>query len=178
VADYAERRADLGRAAGVSFVPRRSFVRDAKHCRERGSREMFTEKEIEYLTGQRLGRLATVTRGGRAHVVPTGFRLSEDRTAIEIGGHNLADRRPLYLRNIEANAWVAFVVDDLAAVNPWTPRGVTVRGRAEILATGGERLGPGFDAMLIRIAPSRITSWGIDSHAFGRPNSRTVDPSR
>jgi pyridoxamine 5'-phosphate oxidase family protein len=135
---------------------------------------MFTEKEIEYLTAQRLGRLATVTPGGRAHVVPTGFRLNDERTEIEIGGHNLSSRRPLYLRNIEANPWVAFVVDDLASVSPWTPRGVTIRGRAEVHAQGGERLGQGFDSLLITIAPTRITSWGIDAHAFGPPNSRAA----
>jgi pyridoxamine 5'-phosphate oxidase family protein len=139
---------------------------------------MFTEKEIEYLTGQRLGRLATVTSDGRAHVVPTGFRLSDDRFAIEVGGHKLSSRRPLYLRNIEANPWVAFVVDDLAAVNPWTPRGVTIRGRADIHSEGGERLGRGFDSMLIRITPERITSWGIDARGLGPPNSRSVGTSQ
>ncbi|MBO0867672.1 MAG: PPOX class F420-dependent oxidoreductase [Micromonosporaceae bacterium] len=135
---------------------------------------MFTDKEIEYLTGQRLGRLATVTRQNQAHAVPTGFRLDEQRTAILIGGHQLARRRPLYLRNIENNPWVAYVVDDLASVDPWTPRGVTVRGRAEIHSQGGERLGPGFDSMLIRVEPTWITSWGIEAHAYGRPNSRRV----
>lgn len=135
---------------------------------------MFTEKEIEYLAGQRLGRLASVTPGGRAHVVPTGFRLSAERTAIEIGGHKLTHRRPLYLRNIEANPWVAFVVDDLASVNPWVPRGVTIRGRAEIHPRGGEELGPGFDPMLIRITPARITSWGIEASAFRAAQSRKV----
>src|SRR5690242_18995330 len=124
---------------------------------------MFSDQEIEYLTGQRLGRLATVTPAGRAHVEPTGFRLTDDRTSIEVGGHHLAGRRPLYLRNIEANPWVAYVVDDLASVNPWTPRGVTVRGRAEIHAEGGERLAPGFDAMLITITPTSVISWGIDA---------------
>jgi len=128
----------------------------------------FTEKEVEYLNSQRLGRLATVTSSGQAHVVPTGFRLADDRTAIEIGGHNLAARRPLYLRNIETNPWVAFVVDDLASVNPWSPRGVTVRGRAEIHTEGGQRLGRGFDSMLIRIVPTHVTSWGIDMSAYGR----------
>jgi len=132
-----------------NFVPRTSFKR------------MFSDEEMSYLNGQRLGRLATVTAEGQAHVVPTGFRLSDDGTAIELGGHQLAQRRPLYLRNIEANPWVAFVVDDLVSVNPWTPRGVTIRGRAEIQVEGGKRLGPGFDAMLIRITPSKITSWGI-----------------
>jgi pyridoxamine 5'-phosphate oxidase family protein len=139
---------------------------------------MFTEKEIEYLTGQRLGRLATVTPDGRAHVVPTGFRLDDERTGIEIGGHKLSTRRPLYLRNIETNPWVAFVVDDLAAVQPWTPRGVTIRGRAEIHSHGGRRLGPGFDDTLIRIVPTQITSWGLDTHTFGPPNSRKVGAPR
>lgn len=139
---------------------------------------IFTEKELDYLNGQRLGRLATVTAGGRAHVVPTGFRLSEDHTAVEVGGHNLSTRRPLYLRNIETNPWVAFVVDDLATVNPWSPRGVTIRGRAEILPEGGQRLGPGFDTMLIRITPTHITSWGIDAQAYGPPNSRRVETLR
>ena len=139
---------------------------------------MFSEREIGYLTGQRLGRLATVTPDGRAHVVPTGFRLDDQRSAIEISGHNLSGRRPLYLRNIETNPWVAFVVDDLASVKPWTPRGVTIRGRAEIHAQGGQRLGPGFDSLLIRITPTRITSWGIDAGAFGPPHSRKVDSPR
>jgi pyridoxamine 5'-phosphate oxidase family protein len=134
----------------------------------------FTDKEIEYLNGQRLGRLATATRKGRPHVIPTGFRLSDDGAAIEIGGHNLAARRPLYLRNIEANPSVAFVVDDLASVNPWVARGMTIRGRAEVHAEGGQRLGRGFDALLIRLIPDHITSWGIDAGPF-RPNSRKVD---
>jgi pyridoxamine 5'-phosphate oxidase family protein len=133
---------------------------------------MFTEKEVDYLTGQRLGRLATVTPDGEAHVVPIGFQLSEDRAAIEFSGRDLAARRPLYLRNLEANPSVALVVDDLASTQPWTPRGVTVRGRAEVHAQGGERLGR--DAAWIRITPTHIASWGIDAHAYGPPNSRKV----
>jgi pyridoxamine 5'-phosphate oxidase family protein len=69
---------------------------------------------------------------------------------------------------------VAFVVDNLAAVNPWTPRGLMVRGRADIHPHGGERLGPGFDSLLIRITPEKITSWGIDARSFGPPNTRKV----
>jgi pyridoxamine 5'-phosphate oxidase family protein len=147
-------------------------VRAAKHPTEEAL--TFTEKEADYLAGQLLGRLATVTPSGQAHVVPTGFRLSDDGTAIEVGGHALAARQPLFLRNIEANPWVAFVVDDLASTQPWTPRGVTVRGRAEIHPQGGERLGPGFDATVIRIAPAHIVSWGIEASAYGPPNSRRV----
>jgi pyridoxamine 5'-phosphate oxidase family protein len=135
---------------------------------------MFTAAEIDYLSSQRLGRLATVTAKNEAHVVPTGFRISDDHTKIEVSGHNLAARRPLYLRNIESNPSVAFVVDDLASTNPWTPRGVTVRGQAEIHTGGGERLGEGFDSTLIVITPASIISWGIDSPSFGPPNSRRV----
>jgi pyridoxamine 5'-phosphate oxidase family protein len=134
---------------------------------------MFTDKEVEYLTGQRIGRLASVTADGEPHVVPTGFRLNDERTAIEVGGHKLSSRRPLWLRNIEANPSVAFVVDDVS-MDPWTPRGVTVRGRAEIHAEGGERLGQGFDSMRIRITPTRITGWGLDGPAYGPANSRKV----
>ncbi len=50
----------------------------------------FTEKETEYLRGQRLGRLATVGSDGSPHVVPVGFRLDPDGHAIEVGGHGLS----------------------------------------------------------------------------------------
>ena len=43
---------------------------------------MFTGKEIEYRGGQRLGRLAAVTPGGRADVVPTVFRVGDARTRL------------------------------------------------------------------------------------------------
>jgi pyridoxamine 5'-phosphate oxidase family protein len=39
---------------------------------------LFTEKEIEYLHGQRLGRLATVGSSGSPHIVPVGFHLDAE----------------------------------------------------------------------------------------------------
>ena len=80
----------------------------------------------------------------------------------------------LYLRNIETNPWVSYVVDDVASTKPWTPCGVTMRGRAEIRPEGGERLGPGFDSTLIVITPTHITSWGLEGASFGPPHSRKV----
>ena len=47
---------------------------------------MFTDAEIEYLSSQRLGRLATVTAKNQAHVVPTGFRVSDDRCLASANG--------------------------------------------------------------------------------------------
>ena len=130
---------------------------------------IFTEKEIEYLRGQRLGRLATVNAKGEPHVVPVAFRYNDEMDAIDVGGHNFA--RSKKYRDAGTTGRAAFVVDDV--LPPWRPRGVEVRGRAEVLGTGGEEIGPGFDEELIRIFALRIVGWGIDSDAFSR-NSRSV----
>ena len=134
----------------------------------------FSEKEIEYLRGQRLGRLATVGRDGSPHVVPVGFRLSEDNRAIEVGGHGLSGSKKW--RDLHANPRIALVVDDLQSINPWTPRGIEIRGRAELHPDGGQKFGPGWDSAWIRIVPQRIVSWGIDGAAFtaGGRTARSV----
>ena len=121
----------------------------------------FNDKELQYLRGQRLGRLATADAGGSPHVVPVGFRVSEDGDAIEVGGHGFA--RSKKYRDVRANPRVAIVIDDLASVSPWTPRGIEIRGRAETSPTGGEGSGGrGFDPEVIRIWPDRVRAWGID----------------
>jgi pyridoxamine 5'-phosphate oxidase family protein len=124
----------------------------------------FTEKEIEYMRGQRLGRVATVGTDGTPHVVPVGFRLDADGQAVEVGGHGLSGSKKW--RDLQANARIALVIDDLASVNPWTPRGIEIRGRAELHSEGGEKFGAGWDSAWIRIVPSRIVSWGIEGAAF------------
>ncbi len=54
-------------------------------------------------------------------------------------------------RDVQASGFVAIVVDDLAAVDPWTPRMLVIRGRAEAILEGGEDLGPGFAGGFVRI---------------------------
>ena len=130
---------------------------------------VFTEKEIEYLRDQRLGRLATVNANGEPHVVPVAFRYNDEMDAIDIGGHNFAKSKKY--RDARTTGRAAFVVDDV--LPPWRARGVEVRGRADVLGTGGEEIGPGFDEDMIRIFPERIVGWGIESDAFSR-NSRSV----
>jgi pyridoxamine 5'-phosphate oxidase family protein len=130
----------------------------------------FTDKEIEYLRGQRLGRLATVSPNGSPHVVPIGFRLDAEAGAIEIGGHGLS--RSKKWRDLQANPRAALVIDDLASIQPWTPRGIEVRGRAELHDEGGERFGPGWDSAWLRILPRRIVSWGIEGPPFSREGRR------
>jgi pyridoxamine 5'-phosphate oxidase family protein len=137
----------------------------------------FTEKEIEYLRGQPLGRLATVGRDGSPHVVPVGFRLGLENAVIEIGsGGDMRGSKKW--RDLQANPRVAFVVDDLERVDPWTPRGLEVRGRAELHEEGGESFGEGRGAAWIRILPRRILAWGIEGPALsagpGQPSARSV----
>lgn len=140
----------------------------------------FTEKEIEYLRGQRLGRVATAGPGGAPHIAPVGFHLGAEAGTIEIGGHGLGQSKKW--RDLQANQKVAFVVDDLASVDPWTPRGIEIRGQAELHPDGGEdRFGPGWDAAWFSIVPQRIISWGIQGPAFsatGRSARSVTTPLR
>ena len=132
----------------------------------------FTDKELEYLRGQRLARLATADSSGAPHVVPVGFRISEDGNAIDVGGHGFGKSKKH--RDIRANQRVAIVIDDLASVNPWTPRGIEIRGQAELHDKGGtEKFGrAGWDEAWVRITPQRIVSWGIEAPPFTAGSSQ------
>ncbi len=133
---------------------------------------VFTISERIYMEGQRLGRLATADSTGQPHVVPVAFRYNPDQDTLDIGGHGFAKRKKF--RDVRRNPRVAFVVDDLASTAPWRPRGIEIRGEAEILVTGGSEIGPGFDAEMFRIRPKRIISWGIEGDRFSA-NARTVN---
>ena len=111
----------------------------------------FTPAEIAYLQSQRLGRLATVDAAGNPHVVPVAFRYNPELETIDVGGHGIA--RSKKYRDVAHSGRAAFVVDDLASVDPWRPRMLEVRGRAEVVATGGQEIMPAFDPELIRIFP-------------------------
>jgi pyridoxamine 5'-phosphate oxidase family protein len=122
---------------------------------------VFTKEEREYLlSGGRLGRLATVGSDGTPHVVPTSFRYNPDHDTLDIGGHDFAKRKKY--RDVLKNPKFAFVVDDIASVNPWRARGIEIRGEAEVLDTGGTELMRGFAPEMFRITPKRIVSWGLE----------------
>jgi pyridoxamine 5'-phosphate oxidase family protein len=120
----------------------------------------FTPAQIGYLSSQRLGRLATAGLNGRPHVVPSSFRYNPDVGTIDMGGHHVATTKRY--RDVQANGWAAFVVDDLLSTDPWAPRMLEIRGRAEAVATGGGGLGPGFGDAFIRLHPQKITSFGLE----------------
>jgi pyridoxamine 5'-phosphate oxidase family protein len=112
--------------------------------------EFFSEREAEYLADNFLGRLATVSRSGQPHVVPVAYRF--DGSLIYFGGWNL--KRSLYYRNLVSDNRVAFVVDDILPTHPWRPRGVEVRGRAE-LEEGDENVS------VVRLRVNLVRSWGL-----------------
>src|SRR4051812_6827164 len=120
----------------------------------------LTTAQIEYLAGQRLGRVATTGADHKPHVVPTSFRYNAELGTLDIGGMHVQTTKRY--RDVQANGWAALVVDDLASTDPWTPRMLEIRGRAETVNHGGESLGPGFGGAFIRIHPTKINSYGIE----------------
>jgi pyridoxamine 5'-phosphate oxidase family protein len=115
---------------------------------------------IAYLEGQPVGRLATAGTDGRPHVVPVSFRFNSELGTIDSGGFHVNTTKRF--RDVQANPHAAIVVDDLVSVDPWTPRMVEIRGRAEALDTGGADLHPGFGEAMIRIHLDRVNVFGIE----------------
>jgi pyridoxamine 5'-phosphate oxidase family protein len=119
----------------------------------------LTEAERAYLATQRIGRLATAQPDGTLQVSPVGFRWNSETGTIDIGGFSMAASRKF--RNVAANGRVAFVVDDIASVDPWRVRCVEIRGYGEAItepADSGAHIG----GPIIRIHPRRIISFGIE----------------
>jgi pyridoxamine 5'-phosphate oxidase family protein len=119
----------------------------------------LTDAQIAYMGTQRLGRIATSGADAKPHVVPTSFRYNAERRTVDIGGMHVATTKKF--RDVQANPWAAIVIDDLASVDPWTPRMLEIRGRAEAIEHGGADLGPGFGDAFIRIHPEKVNSFGI-----------------
>ena len=129
----------------------------------------FESAEVAYLRSQRLGRLATVDSSGAPQNNPVGFVVDELSGAVLIGGRSMGSTRKF--RNVQQNSAVSFVVDDIASFDPWTVRGVEVRGTAEALTDVDPPM-RGMSREVIRITPHWIGSWGLrsGSEAF---NART-----
>jgi pyridoxamine 5'-phosphate oxidase family protein len=128
---------------------------------------IFSEAELRYLSGQRVGRLATIGPDGAPQTRPVGFAINQDTGTVDIGGlANFTSTRKY--RNIRSRPQVSFVVDDLASVDPPRGRGLEVRGVASAVD----------EAQLIRIRPSRILTWGLDGDSFtvhGRSVTASAD---
>lgn len=125
---------------------------------------MLSEQEIQYLKGQHLARIATASSKGVPEVSPVGFEF--DGEYFYVGSHDQSiffkTRR---YRNISSgNNRVSLVIDDLESVNPWRPRGIKVRGTADVV----ERQGMFGKGSYLRITPQVSISWGIEPVKDGR----------
>jgi pyridoxamine 5'-phosphate oxidase family protein len=126
----------------------------------------FTDAERVYLAGQQLARLATASPDGTPDVSAVRFFLDGD--SIISRGSDLT--KTVRYRHLLVNPQATLVVDDLASVDPWKPRGVKVRGRAVIEDDDGKPR--------IRISPATVWSWGINEGApkhFASIERRQVD---
>lgn len=126
----------------------------------------FTEQELAYLSGQPLMRFASASPTGMPDVAAVVF--SVDGDSIVTAGFDIV--KTVRYRNITVNAHVVVVIDDLAALEPWTPRGIKIRGTA--------RIEEGIAGQRFRIKPQVIWSWGINEAAEGIPKieRRSVEP--
>jgi pyridoxamine 5'-phosphate oxidase family protein len=120
----------------------------------------FTETEIAYLSTQRLGRLATVRSDGTLQNSPVGFSFNAVLGTIDIGGYNM--ERSHKFRNVAQSGRVAFVVDDVASVDPWRVRCVEIRGRAEAIEAPTDSASR-VQGAIIRVHPDRVISFGLDA---------------
>jgi pyridoxamine 5'-phosphate oxidase family protein len=133
----------------------------------------FTTAELAYLRSQRLGRLATAARDGTLQNNPVGFSVNETLGTVDISGLNLPASRKF--RNLRSDPNVAFVVDDVASLDPWEVRGVEIRGVAEALdGDGGPR--NTVRRPVIRIWPRRIISWNVGNEEPGMRGRDVPDP--
>src|SRR5215468_5897732 len=133
---------------------------------------VFTDKELDYLAGQRLGRIATVGPDGQPHVVPTSFRYNPEHDAIEVGGLRMSQTKKV--RDVRRTGRASIVIDDV--LPPWQPRMIEVRGTAAVIPSGGKAFGERFDDAIVRIQPTRIVAAGIDEGELAG-NARSVGTS-
>ena len=129
----------------------------------------LTEAERAYLQSQPLARLATVDGAGAPQNNPVGAFLDEETGDIIIGGHAMGASRKF--RNVQRNGHVALVIDNLVSRDPWTVRGLEIRGTAVALEDVDPPV-PFMSREVIRITPTWVTSWGVDPEAPGRYSRR------
>jgi pyridoxamine 5'-phosphate oxidase family protein len=132
----------------------------------------FTDKEIEYMAGQRLGRIATVGVDGQPHVVPTSFSYNPEHDAIDVGGMRMSTTKKL--RDVQRTGRASIVIDDV--LPPWQPRMLEIRGIASVVEAGGKAINDRFEDTIVRIKPARIIAYGIDSSDSGM-QARSVGPA-
>jgi pyridoxamine 5'-phosphate oxidase family protein len=119
---------------------------------------VFTDAELEFLSAQRIARIATASSGGQPDVSAVGFGIEANGDVVT-GGMDIT--KTVRYRHLKENARAAIVIDELVTVDPWFPRGVKVRGTVALEDPGDGRT-------RIRITPEVVWSWGINEGAEKR----------
>jgi len=125
---------------------------------------LFSKAEIDYLKTQRLARIATASAKGVPEVSPVGFEFDGEYFWIGSHSQDIFTRTRRYRNITNGNNKVSIVIDDLASVNPWRPRGIKVGGIAEVT----EHNGMFGDGKYLRVTPKVTVSWGIEPPKEGR----------
>jgi len=139
------------------------------------NRTHFTDRELDFLTRMRVGRLATADAAGQPHVVPVVFATDGRNiyTPLDEKPKRVQPRELKRVRNLLENPKVAFIVDHYE--EDWTQLSwLLVRGTGTLVENGeahvtGVRLlqkkyaqyekMPLNHRPLIVIAPFDVTSW-------------------
>jgi len=139
------------------------------------NRTHFTDRELDFLTRMRVGRLATADAAGQPHVVPVVFATDGRNiyTPLDEKPKRVQLRELKRVRNLFENPKVAFIVDHYE--EDWTQLSwLLVRGTGTLVengeahVTGVRLLQKKYaqyekmslkDRPLIVIAPSDVTSW-------------------
>jgi pyridoxamine 5'-phosphate oxidase family protein len=114
------------------------------------NRISFSDAEKQYLDDQLLARVATVSPKGNVEVSPVALHFDGERFILS--GFDMPST--MRWKNVQQGSSIAIVVDDLASIEPWRPRGVKVQGQGEIGKTRS-----GHDAIFV--TPFSKNSWGL-----------------
>ncbi len=120
---------------------------------------MFSEREAAFVRSQRLLRLATVAADGQPDADVVAFEW--DGRRFVIGGHQL-ERSRKFKNVADGHRKVSLILDDLASVQPWRPRGIKIHG----IATPVEQVGRFGLGHYLTIEPLVSWSWGLDGESF------------
>ena len=138
--------------------------------------KLFTSKEEEYLTKQKICAIATQQKDGELHVVP--IRLHYNGKHMYVATHEKRKK----IENMRDNGKVALLIGEFRS-GTGSAEGVMVQGKVDMLPKGEEYLKAGeaiglkrtgfnpktklwmygpYKQFVLRISPKRKASWGIN----------------
>jgi nitroimidazol reductase NimA-like FMN-containing flavoprotein (pyridoxamine 5'-phosphate oxidase superfamily) len=164
----------LGRERERSAMAKANAAGPRRRPRSAPAKPARLKKSVaSVIEWERVARVATAGPGGMPHVVPVCHVVADGRIYFASG----TDARKV--KNIEANPQVAVTVD--LYTDAWSHlRGVLVRGRAALIASGPRfrrirrRLYDKYpqypdeaeldesDSVVVEVTPTHVFSWGLD----------------